>query len=888
MSFYTKTVDEVLNSLGSNERGLSSSAVAERLLKYGENKLQESKPKGRLSIFFDQFKSPLIFILFGASITVLLLGDVADFFIIIAVLLFNAIIGTIQEGKAENTIEALKNFIETNATVVRDNVENIIPDYQLVPGDIIVLSEGDKVPADARITYSRNLKLNESGMTGESIPVHKVVEPITNLDLPPSGQKNMVFKGTYVAYGHGKAVVTDTGQNTVIGKIAKEISGLNTEMPLKADINNLSKIIIIAILLISALIFMIGIIGGEDPKVMFATVVAMTVSLVPEGLPVVITVVLASGMWRMSKRNVLIKKLQAVEALGQARIIAVDKTGTITKNEMMVREVYIDDTFFEVSGVGYESKGEIKLNGETIDQLNHKSLIELGKLSAFSASAVPIYSEENKTWRVSGDPTEAAILVFSQKIGFHKDELERENIVLDERPFDYNLKYSSVIHKNNQGDINILSLAGAPEIIMSLSGSIWQDGAIKKITEDIRIDLEETFISMMEKGLRVVGIAKKEVKATAIDSKEIEKLVFMGFLGIEDTLRPEVHEAMELTRGAGIKVVMITGDHVNTARAIAREAGIYQDGDAVVSGSDLENMTERELLIMLPKVSVFARVTPEHKMKIINIYRKSGNIVAMTGDGVNDAPSLAAADLGVAMGRVGTEVAKEASDLVLLDDNFGSIVGAIEEGRNMYRTIKKVILYLFSTGLGELFAIVGAMIIGLPIPVLPGQIIWLNFVTDGFLVVAMGMEPKEKNLLTTNFVKPKKYLIDRPMRWRMLIMSVPMMLGSLYVFSQYADGDMTKAYTMSLCTLAVFQWFNAWNCRSDTRSVFRMNPFANKFLLGATGIVITLQILVVYNPFMQKLMNTTSITLKEWGLVLLVASSIIVVEEIRKLLVKRK
>ncbi|MEK7585626.1 MAG: HAD-IC family P-type ATPase [Patescibacteria group bacterium] len=888
MSSYEKTIDDVLNQLNSNERGLSSSEANIRLEKHGKNKLPESKPRSHFSIFLDQFKSPLIFTLFGASIAVLLLGDVTDFFIIISVLIFNAIIGTIQEGRAEDTVRALRNFVETNATVIRDDTEMIIPDYDVVIGDIIILNEGDKVPSDARLIYSRNLKLNESGMTGESVPVHKTLDPINSAGLNPSEQKNMVFKGTYVAFGYGKAVVTSIGVDTVIGKIASEISTIDTEIPLKTDIKNLSRFIIIAVLGVSVLIFTVGVIIGGDSRTLFATVVAMTVSLVPEGLPIVLTLVLASGMWRMSKKNVLIKKLQAVEALGQAQIIAVDKTGTVTKNEMMVREVYVDNDLFEVGGVGYEPKGEIKFSGKTVDQLNHQSLIEIGRISAFCANAVPIFSEETKSWRVSGDPTEAAMLVFSQKIGFHKDELERENIIIDEQPFDYNLKYSAVIHKTEKSNFNTLSLAGAPEIILSLSDTIWQDGGAKKISEGVRIELEKIFTTMMEKGLRVVGIAKKNVKINELKKEDADKLTFLGFLGIEDTLRPEVHEAMERTRNAGIKVVMITGDHVNTARAIAREAGIYTEGDAVISGSEIDSMSEKEFINILPKVSVFARVTPEHKMKIINAYKKTGKIVAMTGDGVNDAPSLAAADLGVAMGRIGTEVAKEASDLVLLDDNFGSIVGAVEEGRNMYKTIKKVILYLFSTGLGELLTIIGAMVIGLPIPILPGQIIWLNFVTDGFLDVSLAMEPKEDNLLSRSFRKPGKYLVDKAMLKRMFIMAVPMMLGTLFLFSKYTDGNMTKAYTMSLCVLAVFQWFNAWNCRSDTRSIFRMNPFSNKFLLGATAIVIALQMFIIYNPFMQDIMKTTAISLKEWGLVVLVASSIIIVEEVRKFIYRKK
>jgi Ca2+-transporting ATPase len=482
--------------------------------------------------------------------------------------------------------------------------------------------------------------------------------------------------------------------------------------------------------------------------------VSLSVSIIPEGLYVVMTIILARGVWRMSKKNALIKRLQAVEALGQARIIAVDKTGTITKNEMIVKKVYVNAEFFDIGGVGYEPKGEIRLEEIIIDPANHPELLFTGKIAAFCASARVMFSEENKQWLVSGDPTEAAMLVLSQKLGFHKDDLEKESPLLAEIPFDYRLRYHAAIHQVE--DKKMLSVVGAPETVLGLCKKVWRGGKSFLLESEERRNLEKIFLEMSENGLRVVALAKTVKPPEILKSEDIKELVFVGFLGMQDALRLEVGEALQKAVSAGMKVVMITGDHKITAQAIARDAGIFHEGDEVLTGEDIENLSDDEFAQKLKNVSVFARVTPEHKMKIINAYKRKGEIVAMTGDGVNDAPSLVAADLGVAMGNIGTEVAKEAADIVLLDDNFGSIVAAVEEGRNIYKTIKKVILYLFSTSIGEVLTITGAIFAGYPLPILPAQIIWLNFVTDGFLVVALATEPKENNLLRGNFEKPKK------------------------------------------------------------------------------------------------------------------------------------
>jgi len=885
-SWYSFSLEKTFNKLESSDRGLSLDTVKERLKQYGQNSLPEEKPHSKLRLFFNQFQSSLIYILLVASVVIFLIGETMDSYIILAILLFNAVVGVIQEGKAQNTLLALKKFVETSATVLRDGKEYIIPDREVIPGDILLLQEGERIPADARVILSQSLKIDEASLTGESEPIYKIIEVVDGDNLATAEQKNMVFKGTNIVSGNGRAVVVATGISTVIGGIAKQISTIDTEIPLKVNIYYLSRVIILAVTVISSAIFTVGVFSGHSVKVMFTTVVSLSVSIIPEGLPIVMTLVLATGVWRMSKQNALVKKLQAVEALGQARVIAVDKTGTLTKNELVIRKVWINDKIFEVGGTGYEPKGEIKIGEEIIAPENNNGLLYLGRVSSLVANARLLYAEETKNWRISGDPTDAAILVFGEKLGFHKDDLLRESPLISEIPFDYKLKYHA---SANQIENSLLvTVVGAPEVLLSLCTHIKRDGENHSLGVKEKKELEATFVRMSEQGLRVIAIAVRNDASKQLKVESIHSLSFVGFFAMQDTLRPEVSLAMTRAKEAGIRVVMITGDHKITATAIAKEAGIYQEGDTVLTGEEIENMYGNELASKLGNTTVFARVTPEHKMQIINAYKSLGEIIAMTGDGVNDAPSLVAADLGVSMGKIGTEVAKEASDIVLLDDNFGSIVSAIEEGRSIYKTIKKVILYLFSTSAGEVFVISAALFLGYPLPILAAQIIWLNFVTDGFLDVALAMEPKEEGLLSGKFEHPKKYIVDSLMIQRMVVMALPMMFGTLFLFSQYFETDIAKAWTISLTVLAVFQWFNAWNCRSENRSIFSINWFSNKYLVGATVVVIVLQIAAIYMPIMQKILRTVPLELSEWLLIIPIAASIIVAEEVRKFFYRRK
>ena len=861
-TWYTQELGEIFDALHTSDGGLSANEAVRRFKAQGANALPDAKVDSVFVIFLQQFKSPLIYVLFGAGAVLFLLGEAVDALIILFVLVFNAVVGAVQEGRAQNTLRALKKFVATTATVLRDKEEIVIPDKEVVVGDIILLQEGEKVPADARLLAVSGLKIDEASLTGESEPVVKMITPISGDTIPASEQRNMVFKGSHVVSGSGRAVVVATGADTVIGSIAKKISSIDSEIPLKANIRHLSRAIIIVVSVVSVALFLLGLAKGEDLVTIFAAVVSLAVSVIPEGLPIVITLVLATGVWRMSKRNALVKKLQAVEALGQASVIAVDKTGTITKNELVIREVWTEGKTFLVGGVGYEAKGEVVLDGAVVDAANHPELLLAGKMAAFCANARVSFVEKTNNWRVTGDPIEASMRVLGEKVGFIKEELLRESPFISEIPFDYKHKYHATVHK--VGGKNFLIVEGAPEVVLALCTHMQRGGKVQLMRAKDKAEIEQVLAHMSHRGLRVIAGAMRKHMPGNVGEASLQGLTFVSFFGMQDVLRAEV---------AG-----------SIARAIAAEAGIWHEGDEVVSGAQMDALSDAELAEQLGGVSVFARVTPEHKLRIILAYKKRGEVVAMTGDGVNDAPPLVAADLGVAMGNIGTEVAKEAADIVLLDDNFESIVAAVEEGRSIYKTIKKVILYLFSTSLGEVLVITAALLLGYPLPLLASQIIWLNFVTDGFLTVALAMEPKEDGLLSGKFQKQKKYLVDRSMLVTMAVMALPMMVGSIVLFNIYFEYDLAKASTIVLTAMAVFQWFNAWNCRSETKSIFKMNFFSNPYLIAATALVICLQILAVYTPFFQHILHTVPLSFTEWLLIVPVAATIVVVEEVRKFL----
>lgn len=885
--WHVKPLPEVFRMLETGEQGLSREEASARLGRFGSNRLPEKQPEGVFMLFLRQFLSPLIAILLVASIIVFARGDHVDGFIILFILMFNAVVGTIQEGRAKNTLQALKRFATGTATVLRDGKEMILPDDEVVPGDVIFLHEGEKIPADARIIAARNLRVEQSSLTGESEPTHKSVEEISDADTPLSDRSDMVFRGTHVSSGSGEAVVVATGEETEIGLLSGRIAEIDTEIPLEREVKSLARGVAVVVPVFCMFIFALGVAMGNPVGEMFATVVSLSVAVVPEGLPIVLTIVLATGMWRMSRHQVLVKRLQAVEALGGISVLAVDKTGTITENKIVIEKVCLSDVTFEIDGAGYVPEGGVRKDGKVIDPANHPEVLLLGKIGALSSGANLVYDERSSEWRTSGDPTEAAMLVFSRKVGFSKEHIGTELPRIAEIPFDYRTKVHISLHGSN-GD-RFMAMTGAPESVLARSRSFRKDGVTLPLPDGIRGRLEREYESLSRTGARVVAAAFREGASDEVRVEDAEEMVFAGFFVMKDALRGGVREAVAAVRGAGVNLVMITGDNRETAVSIGREAGIFREGDDVLTGEELEGMDEDAIASRLGRVSVFARVTPEHKLRIVEAYRRRGDVIAMTGDGVNDAPSLVAADVGVAMGRIGTDVAKEASDMILLDDRFEHIVRAMEEGRGIYRAIRKVVLFLFSTNVAELVTITLAILLGYPLPLLAVQILWLNLVADGFLDVSLAMEPKERGLLEGDSRSRlfRRALIDRHAVIRMAVMAVPMAFGTLWLFVGALPEGMEKAWTVSLTALAVFHWFNVWNCRSEDVSVFRMSVFSNRYLLGALALIVTLQLLAVYHPFMQAIFRTAPLSLHDWGMIVAVAASIIIAEESRKLVYRR-
>lgn len=881
--WFTLPPEQVLSELKTSADGLTAQEAEQRLKQHGPNALPESRSDTFLTIFIRQFQSPLIYVLLASSIAIFLLGETTDALIILFVLFFNATIGTIQEGKAQNTLRALKRLAKTTCTVIRDGQELVIADEQLVPGDIILLTEGQRVPADARLLEVYNLAIDEAALTGEAFPVHKEVELpkgqklLTTDSVPTGDQKTLAFKGTFVTTGRGKAIVVATGSATKLGKIARSIEQINTDIPLKRSLERLTHQLVWAIGGISLLIFCLGLLADYPVREMFATVISLAVSAIPEGLPIVLTLVLATGVWRMSKRNALVKKLEAVEALGQATIIAVDKTGTITQNELTVTSLYVDSVCYTVTGDGYKPTGQI-LKGKTAITIAQApaALIQAAEFAALNATAQLKQDATNQRWQVIGDPTEAALRVFSAKLGINREQLLKTGDIIAEAPFDYERKYRATIYR--QGKSSLLTVSGAPEKVMALCG----------LDKKEQKTLEATLTKFLKEGKRVVAFASSKSTAQEINHEQLKDLAFGGFFIMQDVLHPEIRQTIEQIQQIDLKVVMITGDHQVAAEAIAREAGIFRTGDIVMTGQELATLSPKELARKIDRVTVFARVTPEDKQQIIQAYRLRGELVAMTGDGVNDAPSLVAADLGLAMGISGTEVAKEAADIVLLDDNLKSIVAAIEEGRNIYKTIKRVISYLLSTSAGEILVIGGALLLGQPLPVTAAQIIWLNLVTDGFLDVSLAMEPKSQNLLKETWNNEAKSLMDQLIIKRIALFAIVMAIGTLWLLALYDGADAIRVSSIALVVMAAFQWFNAWNSRSRFRSIFSLNPLTNPYLIAATVTVIGLQILALYLPFFQGILNTQPLSLNDWLIAIAVGSLALWAEEARKLFARRQ
>ncbi len=883
MEWYKLETEELFARLDTTEKGLDKAHVQDRFTRYGPNKLPEESAISKLAILLHQFKSPLIYMLLAAACVTALLSEYKDTIVILAVIFLNAIIGFVQEYKAEKSIRALKSIMAPRARVIRNGRETEIPSEELVPGDLVLLESGDRVPADLRLIHAIEVRIDESILTGESLPVEKFTEAIGKDNLISGDQKNMAFLGTIVVKGRAKGVVVETGARTVLGAIARNVQETGiTSAPLQIKFNRFANNIAAIVVVTSCLLVIVGVWMGAALRDMFMTAVASAVAVIPEGLPVVVTIALAISVARMAKQNAIIRKLPAVETLGSTTVICSDKTGTLTKNEMTVKLIYDGIHVYEVTGTGYDPKGEILSEWLPVPPQEHETLRNVLRIGMLCNESKLV--EEDGRFTVQGDPTEGALIVSALKAGLNFDEEKKRYPQLSMIPFESDRAYMATLHEHLGK--KIIYVKGAPEKLVNMcSQCMAGDGEIKR-------KIFEVSDNFAKEGLRVIAVAYKEVPpdTNEITHSDVESdLTVAGLQGMIDPPRPEAMEAIEGCKEAGIRVVMITGDHAITARAIAKNLGIATDTDKVLTGQDLGAMTDDDLFPMVKNVPVYARVAPEHKLRIVQQLKKHGEIVAVTGDGVNDAPALKSAHIGVAMGKSGTDVAKEAADMIVTDDNFSSIFAAVKEGRVVFDNIRKVTFFLIPTGVASILSIIGTMVAGLPIPYVPAQLLWINLVTNGLQDVALAFESPEDDIQKRPPRDPKEGIMSKLLIERTIVVGLLIAAGVVYIFASYvhAGGSLEKARTMAVTTMVFFQFFQAWNSRSETRSIFSIGFTTNPFLLFALIAASLAQIALLYVPTLQWIFRTEPLSLVDWAWIISVAASVIVVVEIDKWIRRR-
>ncbi len=834
MTYHNKEIKEVLTELKTTENGLTNVEVDKRLEQYGYNEIEEKKKISPFKIFIEQFKSFVVLILIIAVIISILINEVLDAVVIVAILIINAILGFIQEYRAEKSIEALKKLSPQKAKVLRDNKITEILAKFLVPGDIILLEAGDKVPADSRLIEVIDLATQEASLTGESTPVPKSIEKLKE-NIQIADMNNIAFSSTDIVRGKAKAVVIATGNNTEIGKIATLIEEAQTEeTPLQKQLAVLGRFLGILTIIITIIVFSAGILRGGDFGEIFVTSIALAVAAIPEGLPAVVTISLALGVRRMIKRNALIRKLPSVETLGETSTICADKTGTLTMNEMTVTKLYVNNKIIDVTGSGYKIEGKF-----SEDPKKFSLLLKIGAL----CNNASINKE------IIGDPTEASLLVSAAKANLLKEKLEKQFPRINEIPFTSERKMMSTIHKVDNKEV--MYTKGSPEKILKLCNKIWIESRVINLTNKKKKEILDINDTLASSALRLLAFAYHE------DSDKENNLIFVGLQGMIDPPRKEVKESIELCKKAGIKVIMITGDHKLTAMAIASQLGITGD---VLTGEELERINLDKIV---DRVAIYARVNPTHKNKIIEALKNKDHIVAMTGDGVNDAPALKKADIGIAMGIKGTDVAKEASDMILVDDHFNSIVNAVEEGRGIYNNIRKFVNYLLSSNVGEILVIFVASLLGWPLPLVAIQLLWINLVTDGLPALALGVDPAGKNIMHEKPRKKGTPIIDKEMKFNIFFIGALIALATLFLFNRSLVNGLDNARTVAFTSLVVFEMFRL----QMVRSRFNIGIFSNKYIILAVLSSLMLQLLVIYTP-LSNLVHTTAISLLDWAYII--------------------
>ena len=863
-------MDEALAALESSREGLSEEDAQARLVLHGPNEFGQQAEISWLHTVIAQVKSPLVYVLAIAAGVSLAAGHPTDAAVILAIVILNTIIGFVQEYRAERAMAELAKFAAPTARVRRGGEERDIVSAQLVPGDVMMLVAGDKVPADGRVLEAHSLESNESALTGESEPVGKNAQPV-DAETALAARSNMVYSGTVVTRGRGMAVVAETGGATEFGKIAAEVRATEREAtPLQRQLAVVGKMLGIIALGLAGMVFVIGILRGIDALEMFMFAVASAVAAIPEGLPAVVTVALAIGLRSMARRNAIIRRLPAVESLGSATVIVTDKTGTLTQNRMTVESVWC-------LGVPEEIVGQSLLESEQAKR-------------AFAGAALASDSELREAdgeFSATGDPTEAAFVVAAARAGLRKPELEAKCERVAEIPFDAETGYMATLHRCEEG--MVVYLKGMPQVVLKRCKAALVGNEEAPMDDAMQRELDDANTAIAGRALRVLAVAYKKMAGDraelAVGDVE-EGFVHLGLVGMIDPPRPEAIEAVERCRRAGIRVIMATGDSVNTARAIASQFGLIHEDSLAVDGAELSRMTDEELKEKLPRIAVFARVEPAQKLRLVNILQQMGEVVAMTGDGVNDAPALKTADIGVAMGVTGTGVAKEAGDMVLADDNFATIVAAVEEGRIVFSRIRKVVSYLVSTNAGEIITVAFAVAVGWPLPLTAVQLLWVNLVTDSAPSLALAADPPSVDMLSQRPRDPRENVINRESVLRLAIVAPAMAAATLTAFFLGLEDGLAKAQTMAFLTLSISQLYNAMNVRSAQKSVFAISLFANKALLWAVGFALALQAMPVYVPAFRAAFDTVPLVASDWAVALGLASVVLWTEEARKLVLQ--
>jgi len=883
MLYHTLPTADALLQLETSEDGLSTEQVQERIAQYGENVLKEDSQRTLLRMFVEQFKNLMVIVLLVAAVIAGLLGEIADTFIIMVVILLNAILGIVQENKAEKALAALKMMSSPYAKVKRNGEIESLKSSEIVPGDIVLLEAGDYVPADMRLFETYSLKIEEAALTGESVPSDKTTAPIAEADIVIGDRTNMAYLGSSITYGRGTGVVSATGMDTEVGKIAGYLNQEETDQtPLQKKLGEMSKYLTIGIVIISIVIFVAGILQGNEAFEMFLTAVSLAVAAIPEGLPAVVTIVLALGVQRMAKRNAIIRRLPAVETLGSTQIICSDKTGTLTQNKMTVKQIYMNETVYPDAEFTPSLEGAKELLGIMV-------LCNDSKTNAESSEENATKRSEKADMKILGDPTETALIYYALDKGLTKNNLENNHPRVAEIPFDSDRKLMTTVNQFEDG--LMVMTKGAPDVLLDRCTGILDQGKIRPFEDKDRLKIEDANKKMAGNALRVLAVAFKEL-ATLPDSLSPEEteqgLIFAGLIGMIDPPREEAKEAVRICIQAGIRPIMITGDHRDTAAAIALELNIIHDENEVITGSELDKIADADFEAAVSRYSVYARVSPEHKVKIVKAWKKMGKVVAMTGDGVNDAPALKSADIGVGMGITGTDVAKGVSDMVLSDDNFATIVIAVEEGRKIYSNIRKTVQFLLSANMSEVTALFLATMLNWKI-LFPIHILWINLVTDTLPALALGLENAEKDIMSQKPRSNQSFFaggITKNIFYQGIIQGL-ITLGVFYLAQIRYSGSPGVPITMAFATLGLIQIAHTFNVRSTDKSLFSLGFFSNRYLLGAAAISIFLQVSVITFPFLNKVFRVVPLNLEQWLIVISSAIVIIPVVELVKLLSRK-